>query len=71
VTSNQQVRDWVEIFAGDESLTTAILARLVDQVHIVDAEGRSYRLREPDGPLKVQAVPRQPAPKKERKLLRP
>jgi len=56
LTSNKHVRDWPEIFAGDEILTTAILDRLLHHVHIVDIDGRSYRLREIDGLLK------QPAP---------
>jgi hypothetical protein len=46
------VRDWPEIFAGDEILTTAILDRLPHHVHIVHIDGRSYRLRELDGLLK-------------------
>jgi DNA replication protein DnaC len=46
VTSNKHVRDWPEIFAGDEVLTTAILDRLLHHVHILHIDGRSYRLRE-------------------------
>jgi hypothetical protein len=45
------VRDWPEIFAGDEILTTAILDRLLHHVHIIHIDGRSYRLRELDGLL--------------------
>ena len=56
LTSNKHVRDWPEIFADDEILTTAILDRLLHHVHIVLIDGRSYRLREIDGLLK------QPAP---------
>ena len=55
LTSNKHVRDWPEIFAGDEILTTAILDRLLHHVHIVDIDGRSYRLREIDGLLKQPA----------------
>lgn len=51
LTSNKHVRDWPEIFAGDEILTTAILDRLLHHVHIVHIDGRSYRLRELDGLL--------------------
>lgn len=51
LTSNKHVRDWPEIFAGDEVLTTAILDRLLHHVHIVHIDGRSYRLRELDGLL--------------------
>lgn len=46
LTSNKHVRDWPEIFAGDEILTTAILDRLLHHVHILHIDGRSYRLRE-------------------------
>ncbi len=46
LTSNKHVRDWPEIFAGDEVLTTAILDRLLHHVHVVHIDGRSYRLRE-------------------------
>lgn len=52
LTSNKHVRDWPEIFAGDEILTTAILDRLLHHVHIVHIDGRSYRLRELDGLLR-------------------
>lgn len=52
LTSNKHVRDWPEIFAGDEILTTAILDRLLHHCHIVQIDGRSYRLREIDGLLK-------------------
>ena len=47
LTSNKHVRDWPEIFAGDE-----ILDRLLHHVHIIHIDGRSYRLREIDGLLK-------------------
>ena len=51
LTSNKHVRDWPEIFAGDEILTTAILDRLLHHVHIIHIDSRSYRLREIDGRL--------------------
>ncbi len=51
LTSNKHVRDWPEIFAGDEILTTAILDRMLHHVHLVHIDGRSYRLRELDGLL--------------------
>jgi DNA replication protein DnaC len=54
------VRDWPEIFAGDEIPSTAILDRLLHDVHIVHIDGRSYRLREVDGLFK----PAQPRAKK-------
>lgn len=61
LTSNKHVRDWPEIFAGDEVLTTAILDRLLHHVHIVHIDGRSYRLRELDGLL--QSPPSSPQAK--------
>lgn len=56
LTSNKHVRDWPEIFAGDEILTTAILDRLLHHVHIIHIDGRSYRLRELDGLLSQKAA---------------
>ncbi|SRR5579883_1701100 len=46
LTSNKHVRDWPEVFAGDEILTTAILDRLLHHVAVIHIDGRSYRLRE-------------------------
>jgi len=46
VTTNKHVRDWPEVFAGDEILTTAILDRLLHHVAVVHVDGQSYRLRE-------------------------
>ncbi|MEZ4447759.1 MAG: IS21-like element helper ATPase IstB [Polyangiaceae bacterium] len=64
LTSNKHVRDWPEIFAGDEILTTAILDRLLHHVHIVHIDGRSYRLRELDGLLRSDTVAPSPTPRK-------
>lgn len=58
VTTNKHVRDWPDVFAGDEILTTAILDRLLHHVHIVHIDGRSYRLRELDKLL----TPASPSP---------
>ena len=63
LTSNKHVRDWPEIFAGDEVLTTAILDRLLHHCHVVHIDGRSYRLRELDGLLRQQAGSPSPAGK--------
>lgn len=60
LTSNKHVRDWPEIFAGDEILTTAILDRLLHHVHLVHIDGRSYRLRELGNLLQPQATPTSP-----------
>ena len=46
------MRDWPDIFAGDEILTTAILDRLLHHVVVIHIDGRSYRLRELDALLK-------------------
>ena len=56
LTSNKHVRDWPEIFAGDEVLTTAILDRLLHHVHILHIDGRSYRLREIGELLQAQSA---------------
>ena len=45
ITSNRSVKDWVQIFAGDDMATTAILDRLFHKAHIFNIDGRSYRLR--------------------------
>lgn len=45
VTSNLPFESWVEIF-GSERLTGALLDRLTHRVHILEANGPSYRLRE-------------------------
>jgi len=65
LTSNKHVRDWPEIFAGDEILTTAILDRLLHHVHILHIDGRSYRLRELDRLLQPRtAAASTPQPQK-------
>ena len=46
ITTNKGIRDWPEVLAGDEVLTTAVLDRLLHKCHVLDIKGRSYRLRE-------------------------
>lgn len=46
ITSNKSIRDWPEMLAGDEVLTTAILDRLLHHCHVVHVDGSSYRLWE-------------------------
>ncbi|MBM4118895.1 AAA family ATPase [bacterium] len=46
ITTNKGIKDWPEILAGDEVLTTAILDRLLHNSHVLDIKGRSYRLRD-------------------------
>jgi len=45
VTSNLPFESWTDIF-GSERLTGALLDRLTHRVHILEANGPSYRLRE-------------------------
>jgi DNA replication protein DnaC len=46
ITSNRSVKDWVDIFSGDQMATTAILDRLLHRAHIFMIDGRSYRLKD-------------------------
>jgi DNA replication protein DnaC len=48
ITSNQGVAAWPSIFAGDETLTTAILDRLLHHACVLNIKGRSYRLKDFD-----------------------
>ncbi len=45
VTTNLPFQQWVEV-CGSERLTGAMLDRLTHRVHIVEANGESYRLRD-------------------------
>ena len=45
ITTNLPFESWIEIF-GSERLTGALLDRLTHRVHIIEANGQSYRLRE-------------------------
>jgi len=38
-------RQWPEMLAGDEILATAILDRLLHHCHVVNIDGRSFRLK--------------------------
>lgn len=46
ITSNKSVREWPEMLAGDDVLATAILDRLLHHCHVVQIDGRSWRLRQ-------------------------
>lgn len=46
ITSNKSVKDWPEMFAGDEVLTTALLDRLLHNSQVLNIKGRSYRLKD-------------------------
>ena len=45
VTTNLPFEQWTEV-CGNQRLTGAILDRLTHRVHILEANGESYRLRE-------------------------
>ena len=45
VTTNLPFEQWTEV-CGSERLTGAMLDRLTHRVHIVEANGESYRLRD-------------------------
>ena len=53
ITTNKSVRDWTELLAGDEVLTTAILDRLLHRSHVLNIKGRSHRLRDLEDALKL------------------
>ncbi len=46
ITTNKAVKDWAEVLAGDEVMTTALLDRLLHRCHVIHIKGRSYRLRD-------------------------
>ena len=54
ITTNKSVREWTELLAGDEVLTTAILDRLLHRAHVLNIKGRSYRLRDLEQALAMQ-----------------
>ena len=51
VTTNLPFEAWTEVM-GTERLTGALLDRLTQRIHILEANGESYRLRESKGRLK-------------------
>lgn len=46
LTSNLPFTQWADAFAGDQTLTAAMLDRLLHHAHIVQITGDSYRLRD-------------------------
>ena len=40
------IKDWPELLAGDAVLATAILDRLLHHSHVLNIQGRGYRLRD-------------------------
>ena len=45
ITSNKSYGQWPEMLAGDDVLATAILDRLLPHCHVVNIDGRSFRLK--------------------------
>ena len=54
VTTNLPFENWPEV-CGSERLTGAMLDRLTHRVHILEANGESYRLRQSKRRLRRQA----------------
>jgi len=52
ITTNKGIRDWPEVFAGDEVMATALLDRLLHRCHVLNIKGRSYRLRDLEQQMK-------------------
>lgn len=48
LTTNKSIKDWPEILAGDEVMTTAVLDRLLHKSQVFNVKGRSYRLKDLD-----------------------
>jgi DNA replication protein DnaC len=57
ITSNQGIGEWPAIFAGDETLTTAILDRLLHHAHVLSIKGRSYRLKDLEESVRAPVLP--------------
>ena len=59
VTTNLPFEEWTEVM-GSERLTGALLDRLTHRVHILEANGESYRLKESKKRLKRQSKKNSP-----------
>jgi DNA replication protein DnaC len=46
ITSNQSFEKWNDIFGKDAVLTAALLDRLTHKAHLVNMNGKSYRMKE-------------------------
>ena len=57
VTTNLPFEAWTEVL-GNERLTGALLDRLTHRIHILEANGESYRLRESQRRLKQRTTTR-------------
>ena len=45
ITSNKSISQWPDLLAGDEVLATAILDRLLHHCHVVNIDGKSFRIK--------------------------
>lgn len=52
ITTNKAIKEWADIFAGDEPMTMAILDRLLHKSVVLNIRGRSFRLQELEKLLK-------------------
>jgi len=57
VTSNRVVQDWGK-YLGDNTMATTILDRLMHRSHLLEFEGRSYRMKEAASKFGTQEPPR-------------
>lgn len=53
ITTNKAVKDWPEVFAGDDVMVTALLDRLLHKCHVFNIKGKSYRLRDLESQLRA------------------
>ncbi len=54
VTSNRVVQDWGR-YLGDNTMATTILDRLMHRAHLLEFNGKSYRLKEAAARLAIEA----------------
>ena len=57
ITSNKSITEWPAMLAGDESLATAILDRLLHHCHVLQMDGPSYRLRRLEQQIRLEPRP--------------
>lgn len=46
ITLNKTIQDLPEMLAADEVIAAAILDQMLNDSHVINSEGRSYRLKE-------------------------